>query len=185
MVTARANLMDKVNGLQAGADDYLTKPFAIPELVARVQAQLRRYRHQTRLGLPVAGLKLAELEIDFVRRRVRQQEQEIRLSSIEYRLLEYLARNVEYVLAHDLLVEKVWGSEQVGDHHLLHLTVNRLRQKLGTSRHYLQTRPGLGLHPDGGLSLEPNGLLGLCANSSMALKRGGRSSWSGRARACQ
>jgi DNA-binding response OmpR family regulator len=158
ILTARAGLTDKVNGLKLGADDYITKPFALAELSARIQTHLRRYRQYRQqlegnspnraggmLGSKRATtFELNELFIDFTARQVQVRGQPVHLSATEYRLLEYFAHNAGRLLTKELLLERVWNSPNLEDGHLLRLTISRLRQKLGDSQQYLQTRPGFG-----------------------------------------
>lgn len=145
VVTARASEGDKLRGLELGADDYVTKPFSTKELVARVKAVLRRATvpvEQEELPFRVGGL-----EVDFLRRRVTLEGQELLLPATEYRLLTYLARNAGMVLTPDQILEHVWGEEYLGEHHLLRVAMARLRQKLGDDAkmpRYIQTRPGIG-----------------------------------------
>jgi DNA-binding response OmpR family regulator len=151
MVTARAGMSDKLAGLQVGADDYITKPFSIPELMMRIQTQLRRrLLYQTQEANPNPNLSnstlvsIGDLQIDLQTKRVSFQGHEIILSAIEQRLLEYLARNAGRVLSKDMILEHVWGVAEATDSHLLRLAMSRLRQKLGTAQKYIHTRAGFG-----------------------------------------
>src|ERR1041384_3874110 len=106
MLTARDGVRDRVRGLDAGADDYLPKPFDFQELLARVRALLRRDRvHRTRL------IRVGDLEIDTARRHVPRAGEEIGLSHREYELLEALAANEGRVLTREVIQERVWGIE--------------------------------------------------------------------------
>ena len=145
MVTAKGNDEEKVAGLEAGADDYVSKPFSARELVARVRAILRRSKLWDESPTPV--FRFHDLVIDFAGHRIIQDSQEVQLSAIEYRLLSYLARNAGRVLTPDQILEKVWGSEYDGEAHLLQVNMARLRQKLGDGARnprYILTRPGIG-----------------------------------------
>lgn len=145
MVTARDYNEDKVRGLEIGADDYVTKPFSPNELSARVKAALRRSNMSNDTTEP--SFQVGELVIDFARNRVSLGQEEVFLSDTEYRLLCYLARNAGRIVTRDQILERIWGEEYVGEAHLLHVTIGRLRQKLedfsGKSR-YIATRRGIG-----------------------------------------
>jgi DNA-binding response OmpR family regulator len=145
MVTARRNEVDKIEGLNMGADDYITKPFSVRELVARINSVLRRYKSTSENLVP--EFHSGDLKIDFTAHRVLVGEKEILLTTTEYRLLTYLAQNAGYVLTPDILLNKVWGEGYYGDIHLLQVTIARLRNKLGDSPKnpiYIITRPGIG-----------------------------------------
>jgi DNA-binding response OmpR family regulator len=149
LVTARGQDQDKVKGLDLGADDYLTKPFSIEELLARVRAVLRRT--QFRLDEAQAGrtatATIGALTIDYTQHLVMLHEQEVTLTPTEYRLLAYLAQNVGRVLTQDLLLEHVWGADYIGESHMLQVNMNRLRRKLEadpTHPQYLKTKAGIG-----------------------------------------
>jgi DNA-binding response OmpR family regulator len=149
IVTARGQDQDKVRGLDIGADDYLTKPFSVDELLARVRAVLRRSQlsaTQSGLGLRSA-LTIGDLTIDFAQHRVVLANREVDMTPVEYRLLAYLAQNAGRVITQDLLLEHVWGEEYVGESHLLQVNVNRLRRKLEQDPahpRYLLTKTGIG-----------------------------------------
>ena len=145
MVTAKDGEMDKIEGLDAGADDYVTKPFTASELMARVRASLRR----TRLWgeHPVPTFQLSDLVIDFAAHRVTVKGEEKLLTATEYRLLSYLARNIQCILTPDAILTNVWGEGYYGETHLLQATVARLRTKIGDDAKkpkYILTRHGVG-----------------------------------------
>jgi DNA-binding response OmpR family regulator len=149
LVTARGQDHEKVKGLDLGADDYLTKPFSIEELLARVRAVLRRTQfaaqEHRQHGQMVATL--GELSIDYAQHLVSLAGKELSLTPTEYRLLAYLAQNAGRVVTHDLLLEHVWGAEYVGESHMLQVNVNRLRHKLEADParpRYLKTKVGIG-----------------------------------------
>ncbi len=145
MVTARDGEMDKIEGLDAGADDYITKPFTAGELMARVRAALRRTRLWDERPAPV--FQSGDLVVDFTSHRVTVEGEEKHLTATEYRLLSYLARNAERILTTDAILTNVWGEGYYGDIHLLQATIARLRTKIGdstTNPKYILTRPGIG-----------------------------------------
>lgn len=149
IVTARGQDQDKVRGLDLGADDYLTKPFSVDELLARVRAVLRRSQFTSNEAMHSLRTKITigELGIDDAQHRVTLASQEIELTPIEYRLLVYLAQNVGCVVTQDLLLDHVWGSEYVGESHILQVNINRLRRKLEvdpTRPRYILTKVGIG-----------------------------------------
>ena len=149
IVTARGQDQDKVRGLDLGADDYLTKPFSVDELLARVRAVLRRSQFTARenaQGLR-ASTATGELTVDYSQHLVTLAGREILLTPTEYRILAYLAQNVGHVVTQDLLLEHVWGSEYLGESHMLQVNINRLRRKLEvdpTQPRYILTKVGIG-----------------------------------------
>ncbi|MGH2913137.1 MAG: response regulator [Solirubrobacteraceae bacterium] len=133
----------KVRALEAGADDYITKPFGSRELVARLQAALRRGGRADKAPLIVAG----ELEIDLAARAVRRSGEDIHLTPIEFDLLRVLARNRGRLLTHRALLADVWGPEYVDDVQTLRTHIARLRGKVepeGQSPRFIVTDPGVG-----------------------------------------
>jgi len=149
MLTARGQDQDKIRGLDLGADDYLTKPFSIDELLARVRAVLRRSQMQpSENGRgAVALVTIGEMTIDLAQHGVTVRGKEVQLTPIEYRLLAYMAQNAGRVLTQDLLLEHVWGAEYIGESHLLQVNVNRLRHKVERDAArpvYILTKPGIG-----------------------------------------
>ena len=146
MITAMAEEADKVLGLDLGADDYVTKPFSVPELLARVRAALRRIEFAE--GLP-SDLTYAagDLRVDFAQHRVFIRSQEVELTPTEYRLLCELVKQPGRVLVSDYLTERVWGPGYEEGDKLIRQAIHRLRRKIEVDpRHpeYIRTRPGLG-----------------------------------------
>ncbi|MFQ5996511.1 MAG: response regulator transcription factor [Dehalococcoidales bacterium] len=145
MITAKDNEEEKVRGLDAGADDYVAKPFSSKELAARVRAVLRR----TKLWdeRPAPTFSSHNLVIDFTRYRVTVGTTEVNLTATEYRLLSYLARNADRIVTPSQILNNVWGNEYLSETHLLQVTMARLRHKLGDDSkkpRYIFTRPGIG-----------------------------------------
>jgi two-component system response regulator MtrA len=128
MLTARADTMDVVVGLEAGADDYVRKPFDLPELIARVRAALRRAGG----GEDVATLRLGSLLIDVAGRTVIRAGAEIPLTRTEFDLLLELVRHAGQVLTRDVLLDRVWGYDYLGDSRLVDVAIQRLRAKVET-----------------------------------------------------
>ncbi len=146
MLTALSDDVNKVKGLDIGADDYVTKPFSIAELLARVRAALRR-AEQAKQASPEPALQAGELRVDFSRRRVFVGDREIDLTPTEYRLLCELARQAGRILMPDYLLKKVWGIEHVKDTRLVWQVIHRLRRKIELdAQHpqYILTKTGIG-----------------------------------------
>ena len=143
MLTAKGSEEDKVRGLRLGADDYVTKPFSAQELLARVEAVLRRAHAPESGERQPATILLGELQVDRQRKQVTLAGREVRLSPTEYRLLLHLAVNAGVVLSRDELLTQVWGKAYKGEDEILRVALWRLRQKLADDR-YIVTRPGLG-----------------------------------------
>jgi len=125
MLTARDSIEDKVRGLDAGADDYLTKPFVFDELLARVRALLRR-----RSDVKTPTLKMADLELDPISRRVLRSGKQMRLTTKEYALLEYMMRNPGKVLSRTLIGEHVWDMNFDPESNVIDVYVSHLRSKV-------------------------------------------------------
>jgi DNA-binding response OmpR family regulator len=145
MVTAKGDDKEKVEGLNIGADDYVTKPFSASELAARVRAILRRAGTKDRPQDVIFRYK--DLLVDFASRRVMVNNSELKLTSTEYKLLSYISLNAGRVVTPDQLLDKVWGEEYMGAPHLLQVNIARLRKKLGDDAkkpNYILTRPGIG-----------------------------------------
>ena len=133
MVTARSQEMDKVLGLELGADDYITKPFSTRELVARVKALVRRAREMDPAAHDGAGesvIRIGELEVDTGRRRVFLAGAEVELTSKEYELLTLLASHPGQAFNREQLLDRVWNYQHVGYSHTVNSHINRLRAKI-------------------------------------------------------
>jgi two-component system, OmpR family, KDP operon response regulator KdpE len=147
LLTARGQDQDKIHGLDLGADDYLTKPFSVEELLARVRAVMRRAQYATDAHAMSATTTTGELTIDYTQHLVTMRGREVTLTPTEYRILAYLAQNAGRVITQDLLLEQVWGPEYTGESHMLQVNVNRLRRKIEddhTRPRYLLTKVGVG-----------------------------------------
>ena len=143
MLTARADTVDVVTGLEVGADDYVTKPYEVPELVARVRAALRRVASD-----PATDM-LVRRDLTIQRRAFRafRGEDELALTTMEFRLLDALAADAGAALTREHLLERVWGYEYLGDSRLVDMAVKRLRDKLGDPHDgppYISTVRGIG-----------------------------------------
>ncbi len=130
MLTARDGVADRVRGLDAGADDYLVKPFAFEELLARVRALLRRATTQTGSTNHIETLKFADLVVDLGTRDVRRGGHAIELTAREFDLLVLFLRNPRQVLPRDLIMDRVWGDDFYGESNVLEVYVRALRTKL-------------------------------------------------------
>jgi two-component system KDP operon response regulator KdpE len=146
ILSARGDERDKVAALDLGADDYLTKPFGVNELLARIRAALRLRRAAGARGL-AAVVIAGDLRVDFDRRQVAVDGTEVRLTPTEFDLLKALAANAGRVLTHGYLLRTVWGPEYEGESQLLRVFVGQLRRKIerdpSRPRHIL-TEPGVG-----------------------------------------
>lgn len=139
-LTARDDIADRVQGLELGGDDYLVKPFSFDELVARVRALLRR----SRLPLTPSLLSLGPIDVDTNRRRVTRSGVPLALTALEYRLLEYLARNADRVVSRVDLWEHVWETGAEPDSNVVDVYIRYLRNKLGRNPELIETVRGAG-----------------------------------------
>ncbi|HMF44575.1 MAG TPA: response regulator [Polyangia bacterium] len=145
IISARGREADKVGVLDAGADDYLTKPFGVGELLARMRVALR-HAQQTG-GAPEPIIQIGPLRIDLARREVKLNDAEVHLTPIEYRLLTLLAQNAGRVLTHGQILKEVWGPGHAGETHYLRVYMAQLRRKIEVEParpRLLQTEPGVG-----------------------------------------
>ena len=144
VLSVRGADADKIAALDAGADDYVTKPFSAGELLARVRALLRRASGQA-AAAPI--ITIGELEINIAQRRVRRGDQEIELTRTEFDILAYLAQNADTVVTSKMILERVWGPEYREDTQTLRVHVSHLRKKIEphpSVPRYLLTEPGVG-----------------------------------------
>jgi len=141
IVSARADEVDRVLGLEMGADDYVVKPFSLKELAARAKVALRRNSSN---GEPPQGYRDENWEIEFDAYVVRYKGQEIRLTHKEFELFRYMVERPGRVLTRERLLERVWGWEKDIDARSIDAHIRRLRLKLGEARHHVETVVGLG-----------------------------------------
>ena len=145
MVSARGREHDKVHALDLGADDYLTKPFGVDELLARVRAALRRAGSVLDSSLPT--YRHEELEVDFAARRVRVEGRDVTLTPKQYDVLAYLARNAGKVLTHRQILQAAWGGQYADEVDYVWTYVRRIRRRIEidpASPRFLLTEPGVG-----------------------------------------
>ena len=144
VLSARTMEEQKIAALDAGADDYVTKPFSAPELLARVRAALRR---NVRGAEQSSVLRLSDIEVDLAKRETHGPQGEVHLTPLEYRVLECLARHLGSIVVQNQLVREVWGPERLGDTRSLRVCMKNLRHKLEPDPRkprYLITEAGLG-----------------------------------------
>lgn len=144
VLSVRAEDAEKVAALDAGADDYVTKPFSVSELIARIRALLRK---SSQLPADRRGLRCGELEIDLIGRRTRLHGTELTLTRKEYALLRLLASQSGKVLTHRQILSEIWGPAHLADVHYLRVLVGHLRQKLGedpSATRFVHTVQGVG-----------------------------------------
>ena len=152
LVTAREDEIDKVLGLELGADDYITKPYSVRELVARVKANLRRSVSEAFIEKDIESSSLLtfdRLVINCERYEVSKDGKLINLTKREFELLEFLARKPEKIVSREALLEQVWGYEYLGDLRTVDVTVRRLREKIeddSSEPEYIVTKRGLGYY---------------------------------------
>lgn len=150
MLTAKEEEVDKVLGLELGADDYITKPFGMRELVARIKANIRRTHFAEELKNEPSNVEeFGNLAIDMNRYEVRKDERALELTLREFELLKYLAERENKVFSREQLLEEVWGYEYYGDIRTVDVTVRRLREKLeddSSNPKYIMTKRGIGYY---------------------------------------
>ena len=136
MLTARDEEIDKIVGLELGADDYVTKPFSVRELMARIKANLRKFEAGTVVSESISTnketkkIKIGDLSIDFDKFEVKVKDEVIDLTLREFEVLKYLANQPGQVVTREVLLEKVWGYEYYGDIRTVDVTVRRIREKI-------------------------------------------------------
>lgn len=143
MITAKSEELDKILGLELGADDYITKPFSVRELVARVKAVLRR----TRIEYNDKVYKFGDISIDFQKHEVIKENKKLELTLKEFELLEVLIKNKGRVMTRDFLLDKIWGYEYIGETRTVDVHIRHLRQKLeqdDKNPKYIETIRGIG-----------------------------------------
>lgn len=140
MLTARDSVMDKVSGFQMGADDYVVKPFAIEELLARIEALLRRVNNNSEF---MNLIEFKDIVINIESRTVECNGKQINLTTKEYELLLYLVKNKNKVLTRDYLIENIWGYDYDGENNVVDVYIRHLRSKLNKDD-YIQTVRGVG-----------------------------------------
>jgi len=146
MLTAMAEDVDKVKGLDLGADDYITKPFSIDELLARVRSALRRVEFSEQ-SASTPLFEAGNLTIDLAQHRVYVNTQEVQLTTIEYRLLQELVKHVGRVVTSGYLLATIWGTGYEGEERVLRQAIYRLRKKIEhnpKNPQYIQTKSGMG-----------------------------------------
>lgn len=148
VVSARTEDADKIRALDAGADDYLTKPFSVGELLARIRTTLRRLSHQAAEGpAPAPAFDNGELHVDFATGTASLAGRELHLTPLEYKLLCLLARNVGRVLTHQFILREVWDTTSKSDLASLRVIMGTLRKKIEEDPahpRYIQTHVGVG-----------------------------------------
>ena len=143
VLSVREREEDKVHALDAGADDYLTKPFGVAELLARIRVALRRSLREA----PEPVFRVHELEVDLSRRRVTVRGSEVPLTPTEYELLRLLVTHAGNVLTHNQILRQIWGAAYAEQPHVLRVNISNLRRKIeedASSPRYLITEPGVG-----------------------------------------
>lgn len=152
MLTAKSSEVDQIIGLEVGADDYMTKPFSVPALQARVRTRIRRSQYYSNTSKSTASLAsdkvvVGDLELDPTKRIVSFKQNELDLTALEFDLLKYFATHPEQVFSRTQLLDKVWGYDHEGYEHTVNSHINRLRNKLQVavgSKSVIQTVWGVG-----------------------------------------
>lgn len=152
ILTAKEEEVDKVLGLELGADDYITKPFSQRELIARIKSNLRRVNLSENLSQQGNVLKCGDLQIDTERYEVKRKDTVIDLTLREFELVKFLGMHKGQIFSRETLLEKVWGYEYYGDVRTVDVTVRRVREKLEvdpSNARYILTKRGVGYYFNG------------------------------------
>jgi two-component system response regulator MprA len=146
MLTALSSVTDRVAGLEAGADDYLMKPFAVAELIARIRVILRRKRSETPAEVPTEVFEYADLTVELGSRIVTRGERVVNLTSREFEVLVFLVRHANQVISRDTLLRRIWGTDFFGDSNVVAVTIASIRRALeeGGEPRLIQTIRGAG-----------------------------------------
>ena len=144
LISAKSTELDRVRGLEMGADDYITKPFGVMELIARVKALLRRTEEERRVTGKEKYVRIGDIFIDDVRRVVFVADEKCELTYKEYELLKLLVLNEGIVLTRDIIMEKVWGVEFESESRTVDMHIKTLRQKLGEAGNIIKTVRNVG-----------------------------------------
>jgi DNA-binding response OmpR family regulator len=146
MISAKDSENDKVKCFDYGADDYLTKPFALRELLSRIKAVLKRSQ-TPEISPHLSSYQNGDLVVDFSKQIATLNGKSLQLTALEYKILAYLTINAGRIITPNQLLEKIWGEEYAGDYRLLQVNVCRLRRKIkdtAKNSQYIQTKPGIG-----------------------------------------
>lgn len=141
MLSAKSSEFDKIHGLDKGADDYVTKPFSVLELISRIHAVLRRSELNSKKD---NELVFKEIILNLDKRTVTIDNEKVMLTFKEFELLSHLLQNIEYVLTREAILSAVWGYDYIGETRTVDMHINTLRQKLGIYGAYIQTVHGVG-----------------------------------------
>ena len=148
VVSAREEEEEKVRALDLGADDYITKPFGTPELLARIRTALRHQaRQESGEDLPRESYHIGDLTIDFKRRQVLLHDELVQLTQTEYKIVELIARRPGRVLTYDYIIRRIWGDYAVGNNRILRVNMAHIRRKLEENPaepEYIMTEIGVG-----------------------------------------
>ena len=147
LLTAKSDTMDKVQGLDGGADDYITKPFGNQELLARIRTALRHRRQPVETSTGIPAYKAQELKIDFDKRRVFLEGKEVRLTQIEYKLVSLLAENAGRVITYEAIIRDIWGPHADTNNQILRVNMANIRRKIEKNPavpKYIFTEVGVG-----------------------------------------